>query len=100
MRVALDTFGPFDVISLREVVRHIDDFDEGATIYVKDVDRLQPDTPALVTSNACDPTTAERELHFRFLSEVSDAREMIETMDVKNDRDFEHLLDLIEEWGA
>ena len=100
MRVALDTFGPFDVITLRDVVRHIDDFDEGAAIYVKDVDRLRAETPAVVTNDACDPTTAERELHFRFLSEVSDAREMIETMDVKNDRDFEHLVDLIEEWGA
>jgi hypothetical protein len=100
MLTATGTFGPYDVMTLRDVVQHIADFSESEEIYVEPLSRLKPETPAIVTSRMIGPVEATQDLRFRFLSSVDDAREMIDTVKVRSEEDFQYLLERIEEWGA
>lgn len=100
MWIATGTFDPYGVTTLREVVRHIGEFSEADEIYVADVARVGPETPAVVTSDQYTAADARNELSFRFLSAVDDAREMIDAVPVRNEEDLQRLIDSIEEWGA
>ena len=44
MRTTTSSFGPFDVISLREIVEHINDYEDAEMIYVKSDRRILPET--------------------------------------------------------
>jgi hypothetical protein len=48
MKTACDMFGPHDVTTLADVVRHVEEYDEECWLYVMPVRPLQPETPALV----------------------------------------------------
>jgi hypothetical protein len=48
MRIALDTFGPYDLNTLADVVRHLELYDDDDILYVRADEPLTIDTPALV----------------------------------------------------
>jgi len=99
MRIGTSSFGPFDVATIREVVQHIDAYDDGESIYVKDEQILEPSTPAAVTNRHISGAEMERELGFRFLGDVDEAREVIQDFGpCGGDPEFRELLARVEEW--
>jgi hypothetical protein len=87
------------VCPIREIVEHIDEYDDGEEIYVKDVAHLEPETPAAVTNRSLSGEQLEQDLGFRCLGEVMLAREVVDQFGrCKNEDEFRELLDLVEEW--
>src|SRR5947207_15677796 len=101
MRTATSSFGPFDVVTLGEIVHRIDDYDDGEAIYVKDGERLKLDMPAAVTNKHVGRREMEEELRFRYLSDVDDAREVIWSFRDRggDEAEMQELLEMIEQWG-
>ena len=52
MRVALDTFGPYELNTLGEVVLHLELYDDEDVLYVGPGDSLSVETPALVSDGS------------------------------------------------
>lgn len=99
MRIATSSFGPFDVRTIAEIFDQIDGYADGEAIFVKDVERLEPETPAAVTSDSLSGEDLARDLGFRYFGDVDDAREAIERFGPHETTDeWRALLEDIEEW--
>ncbi len=99
MRVAISAYGPFDVSTIREIVEHIDEHEDGETIYVQAGERLTPSTPAAVTSAWLTSEELRCELGFRYLTDVDEAKEAIDQFGYDFDEQaLRDLLEMIDEY--
>jgi hypothetical protein len=78
MRIALDTFGPYDLNTLGEVVRNLKIYDDDDLLYVRWDERLTVDTPALVFDGSDRAIQIRDELQLVEWGYVDLAKEMIE----------------------
>ncbi len=99
-RIATDSFGPFDVTTLKDIVEHLDEYEEGRAVYVEANERLWPWTPAAVSSDVLGGEELERGLGFRYLADVELAKEAVEDFGrPRDERELQELLESIEEYG-
>lgn len=100
MHIATGMYGPFDVTTIEEIVIHLDQYDGGEAIYVKDGEPLGPTTPAVVLGPRLTDEELRSELRFRYLADVDMAREAAyELGNSENGGRLQELLELIDEYG-
>jgi hypothetical protein len=77
MRIALDTFGPYELNTLGQVVLHLELYDDDEVLYVRLGDSLSTETPALVSDGSERASEIRDDLALGEWGYIDMAREMI-----------------------